>query len=426
VNRTAVIRRTACRLGAIALISPAVIGLTAGAALAAGISSPEDGTVYSSPTTVTASGSFAGCSSIATSCPSGTLTVTDPTGGTAGSTSKTASRGTSSTTISLSVDTGGASALPNGTWTVTLKSGSSTSTSRYYTNFAPATPSGFAASTADGDAHEVFLTWNKGSEPDLQSYTVYDGNGNVLQNAIDAGSACSGSSCQYTLYYDNPKPGSYTYSYELSVSRSGGCPSSPCPTLESDKTGATSATLTTPKPPPPSPTPAPTAAGGTTTGGSTGGTTGGSTSTTSGGSTSGSTSGSGTTGGASSATTGAKTGSSPIPLPTLDPGIQKRAFALNFSNFSAGLGIPKLPPLPRTTITLPGGGEGAVPQGTYQPTLPYKAATETTHSHSIVTNPIGSITSIDNEKLAKCLAFALILIMCAAHLRRWVGAHVED
>ena len=418
VNRTAMIRRAACRLGAIALISPAVIGLTTGAALAAGISSPEDGTVYSSPTTVSVSGSFGGCSSLATSCPSGTLTVTDPTGGTAGSTNKTAARGTSSTSMSMSVDTGGASARPNGTWTVTLKSGSSTSTSHFYTNFAPATPSGFAANTADGDAHEVFLTWNKGAEPDLQNYTVYDGNGNVLQSGIDAGSACSGSSCQYTLYYDNPKAGSYTYSYELSVSRAGGCSSSPCPTLESDKTGPTTATLTTPKPPPPSPTPAPTAAGG-----STGGTTGGSSGSTSGGSGSGT---SGTTGGSGSATTGAKTSSSPVALPTLDPGIQKRAFALNFSNFSAGLGIPKLPPLPRTTITLPGSGEGAQPQGTYQPTLPYKAATETTHSTSLIGSPISSFTSVDWHKAWPMIAMALILFLSAAHLRRWVGSHVED
>ena len=419
MNRTAMIRRAACRLGVVALLSPAVVALTASAASAAGISSPSDGTVYSSPTTVSVSGSFGGCSTVATSCPSGTLTVTDPAGSTAGSTSKTASRGSSSTTLSLSVETGGASARPNGTWTVTLKSGSSTSESHYYTNFAPSTPSGFAAATTQGDAHEVFLTWNKGSEPDLQNYTLYDGNGSVLQSGIDAGSACSGSSCQYTLYYDNPTPGSYTYSYALSVSRSAGCPG--CSSLESDRTSEASATLTTPKPKP-SPTPAPTAAGGTTGGGTTGstdGTTGSGSSSTTGGSTSGT-----STGGSSNATTGVKTSSSPIPLPTLDPGIQKRAFALNFSNFSAGLGIPKLPPLPRTTITLPS-GEGAIPQGTYDPRLPYQAQTETTH-RSIVTDPIGSITSINTDQLAKCLAFALILIMCAAHLRRWVGAHVEE
>ncbi|MFN2538305.1 MAG: hypothetical protein ABR549_09160, partial [Mycobacteriales bacterium] len=231
-------------------------------------------------------------------------------------------------------------------------------------------------------------------------------------------------------YYDNPNPGTYSYSYTVSVERSAGCPS--CSPLQSDKSAPASASLTTPKPKPsPTPTPAPTSTGGSTggggsTSGSTGGTTGGGSSTTTGGSTSGSSTGSGTsTGGSSNASTGVKTSSSPVPLPTLDPGIQKRAFALNFSNFSAGLGIPKLPPLPSTAITLPG-REGAEPAGTYQPTLPYQKVTETTHSRSIVSNPIGSITSINTGQLAKCLAFALILIMCAAHLRRWVGAHVED
>ena len=34
--------------------------------------------------------------------------------------------------------------------------------------------------TSDGDAHDVFLTWNRGAEPDLQSYTLYDESGTVL------------------------------------------------------------------------------------------------------------------------------------------------------------------------------------------------------------------------------------------------------
>jgi hypothetical protein len=105
--------------------------------------------------------------------------------------------------------------------------------------------------------------------------------------------------------------------------------------------------------------------------------------------------------------------------------VQKRAFALNFSNFSASLGIPKLPPLPKTTVALPG-GEGAIPQGTYQPQLPYKSATETTHSTSLIGNPISSITRVDGRKLWPMIAMALLLFLTAAHLRRWLGTHVED
>ena len=421
------IRRTACTLGALGLVAPALVALSTGTAQAAqGISSPADGTVYSSGTTVSVSGSFAGCSSIATSCPSGTLSVTDPSGASAGSTSKTATRGSSSTSLSLSVPV--SSASRNGTWTVRLSSGSTTSTSHFYSNLAPAVPSGFSASTADGDAHDVFLSWSKGSEPDLQGYTLYDGDGDVVQDGISAASACSGSTCNYALYYDNPNPGTYSYSYSLSASRAGGCSSGSCAPVQSDRTSSRTASLTTPKPPPPSPTPAPTSGSGGSTGGTTGGGTtgsaGGSSSGGSGGSTGGG-SGSSTSGGASNAGTGATTSASPIPLPTLDPGIQKRAFALNFSNFSASLGIPKLPPLPKTTITLPG-GEGAIPQGTYQPQLPYKSATETTHSTSLIGNPISSITRVDARKLWPMIAMALILFLSAAHLRRWIGAHVED
>ncbi|MBW8801004.1 MAG: hypothetical protein JF597_47885, partial [Streptomyces sp.] len=264
-----------------------MLALGVGTASAAGISSPDDGTTYSSPTTVSVSASFAGCAALATSCPSGSLTVDDPTGARVGSTSKTASRGTSSTPLSLSVGTGDATSRPNGAWTVTLKSGSSTTTTHYYTNMPAATPTGFSAIASDGDPHDVFLSWTKGAEPDLQGYTLYDGNGAVVQSGITPTSACSGSSCHFALYYDNPKPGTYTYTYALSASRGGGCAAGDCPDVESSKTSTQTASLTTPAPPP-SPTPAPGAGGGTTGGGSSGGSPGG---TSSGGSTGGSSSG---------------------------------------------------------------------------------------------------------------------------------------
>ena len=429
------IRRTARVLGVAALVSPVLVLAGASAASAAqGISSPSDGTVYTSGQTVTVSGSFGGCSQIATSCPSGTLTVTDPGGATAGSTTKTAARGSSSTSLSMSVTV--SSSNRNGTYRVTLTSGGTTSTSSFYANIAPATPSGFDATTTDGDPHDVLLSWSKGTEPDLQSYTVYDGDGNVLQGGISAKSACSGSSCTYSLYYDNPTPGRYSYSYALTASRTGGCSSSSCPALESGRTGTRSASLTTPQPPP-SPTPAP---GGTTGGSGSTGTSGGTSSST-GGSTSGGSAGGGTSTGGSTSTggaggsstgttsgaggsTGSTTPTSPIPLPTLDPGVQKRAFALNFSNFSASLGIPKLPPLPKTDVALP--GEGAIPQGTYNPQLPYQPATETVKSKSLAGDPVGYVTAVDWTKVATPLAWALILVLAAAHLRRWIGQHAEE
>jgi hypothetical protein len=399
-----VIRRTACTLGAVALLTPAVIGLGAGTAFASGSFSsptPDNGSTLSSASFQVRA---------ATTAKGTSVSLTGPGGFSASKSSSTGLTASSNQTVTL--DPVDASGYPNGTWTARVSSGE---TRAFYSNFAPAAPTGFAAESSQGDPHDVFLSWTKGSEPDLQSYTLYDGAGNALQSSISAASACSGSSCHYALYYDNATPGTYSYSYTLTASRSGGCGASSCPDVESAKSSESTASLTTPKPPPPSPTPRPTTAGG-----STGGTTGGS----GGGSSSSGGGAGGSTGGSSSAATGGITSAAPAALPTLDPGVQKRAFALGFSNFSSSLGIPKLPPLPSTTVTLP--GEAPLPQGTYVPTLPYKSATETTHSRSIVANPIGSITSIDHAKLAKCLAFALLLILSAAHLRRWVGSHIED
>lgn len=403
------IRRTACTLGAVALLTPAVIGLSAGTAFASGSFSsptPDNGSTLSSSSFQVRA---------ATTAKGTSVSLTGPGGFSASKSSSTGLTASSNQTVTL--DPVDASSYPNGTWTAKVSSGE---TRAFYSNFAPAAPTGFAAESSQGDPHDVFLSWTKGSEPDLQSYTLYDGSGNVLQRDISAASACSGSSCHYALYYDNAAPGTYSYSYALTASRSGGCAASSCPDVESAKSSESTASLTTPKPPP-SPAPRPTTAGG-----STGGTTGGSNGGSNGGSsaTGGTSSSGGSTGGSTTAANGGTTGASPVALPTLDPGVQKRAFALGFSNFSNSLGIPKLPPLPSTKVSLP--GEPTLPQGTYAPTLPYKSATETTHSRSILSNPIGSVTSIDNAKLAKCLAFALILIVSAAHLRRWVGSHVEE
>jgi hypothetical protein len=406
-----VIRRMACTLGAAALLTPALVGLTAGPALASGS--------FSSPTpdnNSTLSGSSFQVKA-ATTAKGTSVTLTGPGGYSASKTSSTSLTAGNNQTVTL--DAVDPSSYPNGTWTANVSNGE---TRAFFSNFAPATPSGFSVTTTDGDPNDVFLSWSKGTESDLQSYTLYDGDGAVVQSGITPGSACSGSSCHYSLYYNNPTPGSYAYSYRLSASRSGGCASSSCPAVESGQTATRSATLTTPTPPRPSPTPAPASGGSTGGGTSTSGTTGSSGGTTAGSSTSGGSA----TGGAGNATTGGTTSAAPVTLPTLDPNFQRRAVALNFDHFSASLGIPKLPPLPSTTVSLP--GEGPLPNGTYAPTLPYKSAPQsaTTSHNSGILSPIASVTGIDTAKLAECLAFALILIMSAAHLRRWIGTHVED
>jgi hypothetical protein len=402
------IRRTAARsLGVLALLSPALglVAAPANASAADFVNPSSDGQVV---TDLTIRANAPGCTpTITKSCPSGTtLTLKGP-GGTITATAKNSS---SSYSVSASVPADAA----NGKWTADL-SGGNTGSRTFYTSFAPATPTGF---TAEGSgAHDVLLSWAKGTEPDLTGYVLYDGAGNVLDGSIAAGQVCSGSRCSYALYYDNPTPGTYTYDYQLSALRSSGGCSTCGTTVESARTADRSASLTTPKPAP-SPTPEPTTApGGSTTGG--GGSTSGSGGTTgSGGSTSGS---GGTTTGSGTAT---KPGAKPT-LPTLDAvAAQRRAFALNFSAFAPSLGIPKLPPLPATT--LPSLGSQPLPEGTYKPQLPYQAETETSKSTNILSSPIAAVSSIDQAQLARSLAIALILLLTAAHLRRFLGTHVEE
>jgi hypothetical protein len=411
-------RTTAASLGLALLVAPAVIGLSATQALAEGsfAGSTPSGQLTSTSFTVTANATKKGTK----------LTLTGPGSYSASKSSPAGTFDSNTATIKIDASVGG---LPNGTFTASISNGESRT---FYSNFAPSTPSGFTADTTAGDANDVTLQWNRGSEPDLLGYKITDGGGNVRNVGLDA---CSGSSCTYPLYYDNPKPGTYDYSYQLSAIRSGGCASGTCAPVESSKTDTRTATLVTPKPAP-SPTPSPSAGGGsTTTGGTTGsGTTGG---TTAGGTSTGGTTGSGTTGGTTTgagtsggtASTSGGTTVSPGPAPTLpaldSAALERRALALNFNAFSPSLGIPKLPPLPATLPDIAGAAQ-PLPSGTFDPSLPYADQSETTKTTSLIADPIGSIRSIDTEQLAKSLAVALILILMAAHLRRWIGAHVED
>ena len=399
------VRRTAARsLSVLALLAPAlgVVAAPAHASAADFVNPSTDGQVV---TDLTIKATAPGCTpSLTKSCPSGTtLTLKGP----GGTITATASNSKSSYSVQANVPAGAA----NGSWTATL-SGGNTGSRTFYTSFAPATPSGFAAEGSG--AHDVLLSWTKGSEPDLTGYVLYDGAGTVLDGSITPAGACSGSRCSYALYYDNPAPGTYSYTYQLSALRSsGGCPGCPA-NVESGKTSQ-SASLTTPKPEP-TPTPAPTADPGGSAGGSGGGTTSGGSTGGGGGSTTGSTSG-GTGSG-----TATKPGAKPT-LPTLDAvAAQRRAFALSFSAFAPSLGIPKLPPLPATTLS----GTQPLPEGTYKPQLPYQAQTETTKSTNILSSPIASVSSFDLAQLARSLAMALILLLAAAHLRRFLGAHVEE
>lgn len=435
-----VTRAVARPLGALAALTTvlsATAVLTAPAALAAGSwSSPANESVSGSSLTFTASATA--CPTLQ-NCPATKLTVTGPGGFSA---SRTQANIRNAETLTISVP----STSANGAYTGTLSDNSDKRTA--YLNAAPGTPSGFSAQGSG--ARDVSFTWSGSSDADA-GYVLYDENGGVISSSI---SPCSGT-CSYALYYPNDNPGSH--SYQLAAKRSSAGCGSCGPYVESGRASA-SATLTTPPPPAPSPTPEPTAApttdpttdpsGGGSTGGdtgSTGGDTGSGTGSTGGSGTGTSGSGTGSTGSGTGSTSGSGTGSSgsgttsgasasptsggKVGIPSLSaPIVQKRvAFATGFSAFGPSLGIPKLPPLP--DISLPAGGEGALPLGTFQPVLPYQAPAgeETETADGTLAKPVAAVKDVlDSERLAKSLAGALIFLLVGAHLRRFLSTHVED
>lgn len=440
-----VLHRFVRPLGVLAVTGPLAAALLVAAApvaLAAGtISSPAANAVISSGS------SFTATATVTSGSADTTMTLDGPGNY---SQAKSAPRNlTNDQTLSIAVSTGSGASVRNGSWTITL-SGGATGTRTFTTNFTPATPGGFAASGSG--ARDVSFSWTKGSEPDLSGYSLTEDTGTVVDGNIDL-SHCSGSSCSYALYYPSDNPGTHTY--QLVAKRPGGGCSGCASTLTSGKTSA-NATLTAP-PPKPSPTPSPTASPtpsatadpgtGTTGGGgstastsgdpsgttsgtsSTGGTSAGGTSGTSTGGTS-STGGSSTTG--SSGSTTGTTGTQAGPIPTLGASLSQQVlaarerFANQFNNFSSSLNIPKLPPLP--ALDLPTiSGEGPLPAGTFQPVLPYTPPTETVAEPGGFAHPVAAVRNIiDSDRLAKSLAGALILLLMGAHLRRFIGAHIED
>lgn len=424
------VRRNAARtLGALALAAP-LLAVSVPQALAAGSWSsptPADGAVLSS-------NGFTVQVAVSSRSSAVTLSVTGRAAGSAFCSASTSSNGgplsgAQTLTLTFPASSGGCAAARNAQWTAVLSGGASGSRS-FTTNAVPAAPSGFSAQGSG--ARDVSFTWSRGSEADLSGYTLYDGSGSVIDSAIDL-SHCSGSVCAYGLYYPSDNPGSHDY--QLSARRaSGGC-SSCGSSLESPSKASSSATLTPPPKPTPSPTPDPTTApdGGGTGSGTTGdGSTGGATSggSTTGGSTGGSGSGS-STGGSGTGTSGSGTAIKPGTKPAFpsltDPAVaSRRTFALQFSAFAPSLGIPKLPPLPATSLPALS-GEGAFPAGTYDPALPYQPKTTTEKTTSVLSQPVAAFRDVlDSTQLAKSIAVALILLMAGAHLRRFLGTHVEE
>lgn len=428
------IRRTTRGLGVVALAIPlsgAGLLLTAAPAYAGGsITSPGNGVAYTADTTVRIRADINGTTKV-------TLSLKSPV---PGSSPQAVDSGqgtlTSDTPPPLAYDldtscatypsascSGRAPAL-NGVWTITL-SGGANDTSTFTLRIPPKAPGSLSA-RADG-YRAVVLSWPKGAEPDLTGWTVY-GDGGVVQDNIGT-DACTSTTCSTTITYAQDGTGAHTYSV---VAHRRTAPGS-TDTLDSGQSPQASATLDSPPPPPPSPEPSPEASpsGGTPSGGSAGGTTPGSSGGTSTGSSGGTAPGSsggtpaGSTGSSSTTTGSTAIGTSKAPAPSTLA--QRRAFALTFKAFAPKLGIPKLPPLPAAAQP----AVAALPDGTYEKTLGYKDVVKREKVDSPpkaaarrVTGAVGS--ALDSEHFLRSIAGALLLLLAAAHLRRWLGSHNTD
>jgi hypothetical protein len=422
--------RTTTRVLALALAAPlsgaALVAAAVPASAGGGITDPVDGAVFTTGAPVRIHADISGTTRV-------DLSITAPGGSPVVVKSGQGTLTNSASTLDYSLDASCYSNCPsglvalNGTWTIRLAGGASDSSS-FVLRVPPAAPTGLSAQ-ADG-YRAVILSWTKGQEPDLTGWTVYGDGGSLQDVGTDA---CSGSSCSTTVTYAADGTGQHTYS--LVAHRAMGPGSTD--TVDSPQSSQASATLSAPAAPPSGSSTGGSSSTGGTTGGSTGGgSTGGSTT---GGSTSGGSTGSsggtvyGSTGstspatGGSTASTGAPTSSGAIGSSSKVPVsvAQRRTFALTFKAFAPKLGIPKLPPLPAAQPAV-----APLPDGTYGKTLGYKDVVSRQKVSTPkaaarrVTGAVGS--ALDSSQFLRSLAGALVLLLAAAHLRRWLGSHTPE
>lgn len=441
---------TTLRLALVLPLSGAAL-LVAAAPASAAIVTPGAGTTYTSDTTVAIE------ATVPQSTAQSTLVLKGPDGtsrtlATSGSRDSLGRYPAQTLRGSLDTDCASADCSPgqvkparNGTWTVQL-SGAQSDSKAFVLKVPPKTPASVRAQTTA--FREITLSWTRGSEPDLSGFTVYDGSGAVLREGIGTG-ACSGTSCSATFSYGDDDSGER--SFRLRAHRA----AAPGSSEVVDSAQSDTASTTLEAKPQPTPEPAPTggstgsdpgSSGGDpgtstgsdpgTTGGSDPGTTGSDPGTT-GGSTGGSTTGPGGSGGSTSGSTGgaegSTSGSSPRPQAigtgsTSDGKAleRRRAFALTFRAFAPKLGIPKLPPLPK--VQAPVVGEEELEDGTFEGTLGYDDQEVEEKVSILGSQRIGGAVNgaLDSEQFMRFVAAALVMVLTAAHLRRWLGATAPD
>ena len=274
---------------------------------------------------------------------------------------------------------------PNGVWTVVVTgaagagAGAGGASQTFTLKVPPRVPAAFTA-RASG-ARQIAFTWSKGTEPDLTSYTLYDGAGKVAR-ALPAADACTGSSCSYVLTYPADAPGRHDFaltSHRRTAPTGTG-------TVESSKAVA-GATLAAP------------ASGSRLTGAP------------------------GSPADAKAPVPGAqgKPAAPPVRLPAGDNG-SSRALGQTLADFAPNLAVAGLPPLPLTAG--PTLAEPPLPFGTFKPALPYKPvlAQPPVRPPDALQKASNAVhTALDTGQLVRSLAGALVLLLAGAHLRRLVS-----
>lgn len=412
------------RLGVVvALALPAAMLLPVGTATAA-VSSPGRGTVFTSDTTIAIRAEHG---------PSGDenrLTLTSP-GGPAVVVAQSPGNRLAGGTLSYSLDTGcwtfpacaGSRPAPNGEWVVE-QSGGATDRLAFVVRIPPRPPQDVTASALS--TREVQVSWTRGAEPDLTGFAVFEGDRAVV-NDLDMG-ACTETGCSAVVRYPSDRPGEHRYVVRSFRSTSPGSSEQ----LASAPSGVASATVPAPDSSPspdPTSTPAPGAPGPGGPGPDAPGPGSGPDASpdAGGGSPASSPGASPGPDGEVAAPPSADGSTSASPgAPTDTPAAQqRRAFAQSFNSFAPKLGIPKLPPLP---IGPAPAVAGPLADGTFDPTLGFQdQVTQELVETGRAAGPLGAVAdALDSERLARSTAGALLLLLTAAHLRRWVTSGPAD
>jgi hypothetical protein len=300
-----------------------------------------------------------------------------------------------------------AAAIPspkrNGEYSVMVENGSSsdTATAELDVLIPPTRAQDLAVTTAGTIAS---FTWTANSEADITSYQITGANGAVSES-VDAGTACSGSSCSTNVDL-GPSAAGRTDKFSVNAVR---CGISCADGVSGARSASVAATFPA-APPTPTPTPAPTTTTGTGSGGGSGTGSGSGSGTGTG---SGSGSGSGTGAGSGSGTGSGGSGSTGGGLSG------KVAHGGHLPSVGAGaiptLNAPTLPGLQTEIKPLVLGKAG----GKIQYPAPKIATKKKVSGVRAISNDIASGLTL--PPLWRGIAAAAVLLLIAVHLKAWAS-----